>query len=442
MYRAWGITRRVCVDECGTVLSLFRIIPFREVRSVHGGDRRARPRRALARMFLASVLVGASAAAGLLSDSPDLLECQRRRTSNARAAFAAAVQNPLLKDPRQHNPIELISLIVAEERCTDPTLQMPSDVAASLKSRIEQISTPASKRIALTRALGADAGSSEASSTATMAVSSESIARAVATTLFGSPGAPDDDTSDDNGFFLSESHEPFNVYEDALLQYYNPERLYLDTVLSNRRGVPLATSLIALEACSQLGLHMVGLRSPTALLLAPADGTPFLLDCFRGGVVMDDDSAAAALAERLAPGVGAVLQSGDEQRGKLVIKAGKAQLAAMRAAPMTSLQWGAEMLRMLREMHEEEGDVVRLLGACDRLRMIGAHSRLAVSNEEMRECAGQLALCIFKLGWTQRRNEARMLLKGVLRSHAEMGTDPDEPRRVEELLEQPWFNEV
>ena len=95
----------------------------------------------------------------------------------------------------------------------------------------------------------------------------ESIARAVATTLFGSPGAPDDDTSDDNGFFLSESHEPFNVYEDALLQYYNPERLYLDTVLSTRRGVPLATSLIALEACSQLGLHMVGLRSPTALLL-------------------------------------------------------------------------------------------------------------------------------------------------------------------------------
>ena len=81
----------------------------------------------------------------------------------------------------------------------------------------------------------------------------------------------------------------------------------------------------------------------------------------------------------------------------------------MRTAPMTALQWGAEMLRTLKEMHEESEDVVRLLGVCDRMRMIGAHSRLAVSNEEMRECAGQLALCIHRLGWTQRRNEVRPL---------------------------------
>ena len=100
------------------------------------------------------------------------------------------------------------------------------------------------------------------------------------------------------------------------------------------------------------------------------------------------------------------------------------------------------MLRTLKEMHEESSDVVRLLGVCDRLRMIGAHSRLAVSNEEMRECAGQLALCIHRLGWTQRRNEARALLQGVLRSYEEMGVDPDEPARVEALLADPWFAEA
>ena len=35
--------------------------------------------------------------------------------------------------------------------------------------------------------------------------------------------------------------------------------------------------------------------------------------------------------------------------------------------------------------------------------------------------------------------QARALLEGVLRSYEEMGVDPEEPARVEELLADPWF---
>lgn len=360
---------------------------------------------------MAAIATNAFVLGALITSSPELSEVQRRRASNARAAFAAAVQDPLLKDPFQ-SPLELACLIVAEERCADPFLR-PSHVAEGIRSSVEQIITPASKRITLSRQIAE--------------VGSEAIATAVTNTLFGSHGSPDDE--DAGAFFALES----NTESDELL--------YLDTVLARRRGVPLATSLIACEACAQLGLPMVGLRSPTALLLAPADGTPFVLDCFSGGGIRSDDDAAAALSERLAgdlPVTGSALP----QASSPTPAGGQRQLAAMRRAPMTALQWGAEVLRALKEVHEESGDVVRLLGACDRLRMIGAHSRLAVSNDEMRECSGQLALCIHRLGWVQRRNEARALLHGVLRSHDEMGNDPGEPARVQSLLDDPWFAEA
>ena len=350
--------------------------------------------------------------------TPELAEVQRRRASNARAAFAAAVQDPLLKSAA-HSPLDLAALICSEERCADPFLR-PSHVAESIRSSVEQIVTPAAKRISLTRTLGDD-------------VCSKAITTAVAATLFGVKGAPD--ARDGEGFFSSQP-------QDAL-DCLDPQNLYLDTVLTRQCGVPLATSLIAAEACAQMDVPMVGLRSLNTLLLAPLDGSSFVLDCFRGGQVLSDDEAAAALAERTMGTAVAVEQL--QQRGSAQsVVDGTRQLAAMRCAPMTALQWGAEILRELKEMHEESGDCVRLLGACDRLRMIGAHSRLAVSNEEMRECAGQLALCIHRLGWTQRRNEARALLHGILRSYDETvgAWDPDEPARIQSLLDDPWFAEA
>ena len=71
------------------------------------------------------------------------------------------------------------------------------------------------------------------------------------------------------------------------------------------------------------------------------------------------------------------------------------------------------------------------------MREIAKHSRLAVSDDEVREISGQLALCIYALRWTQRRAEARALLRGLLRSAEDMS----EVDRIKDLLAQPWFEE-
>ena len=73
----------------------------------------------------------------------------------------------------------------------------------------------------------------------------------------------------------------------------------------------------------------------------------------------------------------------------------------------------------------------------------------------MRECAGQVALCVYALRWQQRREEARSLLTGLLTYSEEAaarneGTgfetyktlDAEERGRIEALLAQPWFAEA
>ena len=124
-----------------------------------------------------SMLVGTVAATvlGALTE-PLLVEAQRRHSCNARAAFAAAVSSPALKDP-MHNPIEIASLIAAEEHSNG--LVMPQHVSQRIQSDIEQIIAPAAKRIALSKMVGSE-------------VTSESIAVAVSSTLFGNSEAPDD----------------------------------------------------------------------------------------------------------------------------------------------------------------------------------------------------------------------------------------------------------
>jgi len=249
---------------------------------------------------------------------------------------------------------------------------------------------------------------------------------AVSSALFGSD-SPDD----------SQADRPF--FSDCSPDDNDPMDLFLDDVIERRSGLSLSLSLIAADACSALGVPMVGLNSPQHVLVAPADSSPFLLDCAGGGVLRDDD-AAQLLAERL----------GREANDEEALAYGQTALRALRAAPMTPLQWAARVLRNLRAIYTLNGDVVKLLGACDRLRQIAAHSRLAVSDQEMRECSAQLALCIWALRCEQRRDEARALLQGLLRYEREAAErfgdsfgdlDAVERGRLEQLLAEPWFEQ-
>lgn len=369
------------------------------------------------------LLVAASTWA--LNTADLLLEAQRRRCSNARAAFAAAVRDPMLKDPT-YNPTELVSLIAAEERCTDTSV-LPQHVSADISSRIEQLVAPAAQRLQLDRSLGSHVGP-------------KCVASAVASAMFGN-GSPDD--ASEAGFFRPVGVDPFTMPEEDIAEYYNPQNLFLDSVLERRKGVPVAMSIIAADACSQLGVPMVGLATPTSLLLAPAaqpskqvEGVaaaeePFLLDCSTGAGVLSEDEAAAFIAADLCD------VSGEDEAK--VVAVGRKVLRSMRASPLTALQWGATVLRNLHDVHEDAEDVVRLLGVCDRLRLIGSVSRLAVPDEESREYAEQVALCIYKLRWQQRRNEAKILLNGLLKFAEETGASALERARLESLLGDPWF---
>ena len=131
-----------------------------------------------------------SATGGLQLSGDYLLEAQRRRSSNARAAFSAAVRDPILKDPT-YNPLELVSLIAAEESCADVSV-MPHHVSSRIRSQIEQLIAPAAQRLSLDRAMGS-------------VVEPEVVCGAVATVLFGSQGAPDDAESEKKAKRLSEA---------------------------------------------------------------------------------------------------------------------------------------------------------------------------------------------------------------------------------------------
>lgn len=364
--------------------------------------------RATSLLLLFTGCIGA-----LKNDIGLLTDAQRRRCSNARAAFTAAVQDPMLKQP-DYNPLDLATLIAAEERSMD-AMVMPHEIRSSIGSRIEQLVAPAAQRLALERSVsGKDA-------------EPEGVVDAVSTALFGSAGSPDDNS---NGYFQT-------CVADS------PASSLLDSVVERRRGTPLCVALIASDACAQLGVSLVGIATPERILLAPRrapddeNAPPFVLDCSSGAGLLLQDQAAEVVAMDLGA-------SGSEPLDKR-LGYGRAALRSLHSAPLTALQWGSAMLRCLRRVHEEDGDVVRLLGVCDRLRLIGAHSRLAVSDEEMQEYAAQVALCIYELRWTQRRAEAKVLLNRILQyaKHPEGRGKFDDASlaRVEDLLEQPFFGD-
>lgn len=340
----------------------------------------------------------------------ELLEAQHRQSSNARAAFNAAVMDPLFKDPH-HDPLELACLIAAEERFAERTV-MPRHITDRIHSDIEQIAAPASKRVSLDRMFGTE-------------VNQETIAVAVSSALFGTGAAPDDATvGEELGFFRG-----------ASVDYYDPRNSFLDHVLDRREGIPISLSLVAADACKQLGCPMVGLNAPSHLLLAPADPNErWVLDCFNGGAVMSEEEAAIFVATNLGNLANRPPSSGSDDDE---LQAGRTLLANLRASPMTPLQWAARMLRNLRSIYSSSGDVVRLLGVADRMRQIGGHSRIAVSDAEMRQCAAQVALCVYALRWTQRRSEALTLLAGLRRS----AVDEAERARIDQLVAEPWFRE-
>ena len=103
----------------------------------------------------------------------------------------------------------------------------------------------------------------------------------------------------------------------------------------------------------------------------------------------------------------------------------------------------ARMLRNLKAIHAASNDVVGLIGATERLRLVGAARPAASSAGEQLECAAVLASALIALRWEARRGEARALLEGVLADDEgpklAPKLAPEGRRQIESLLADEWL---
>eukprot|EP00884_Botryococcus_braunii_P016180 jgi/Botrbrau1/3245/Bobra.174_1s0017.1 len=75
-------------------------------------------------------------------------------------------------------------------------------------------------------------------------------------------------------------------YRGAEDDYYNPDNSCINRVLEQRTGIPITLSLVYMQVCQRLGLHMRGVGLPGHFMITPIDPTVnVLVDPFYGGEI-------------------------------------------------------------------------------------------------------------------------------------------------------------
>ncbi|MFT3812232.1 MAG: tetratricopeptide repeat protein [Acidovorax sp.] len=150
-----------------------------------------------------------------------------------------------------------------------------------------------------------------------------------------------------NQFFYAELG-----FAGNLNNYYDPDNSYLNAVLRTRRGIPISLAVVWMEVAQGVGLHVRGVAFPGHFLVKA------LLP--KGQVVLDPMTGQSLsreeLAERLEP-----YQRRSGLVGEYELPLG---LYLQAAAPRDIL---ARMLRNLKEIHQSQHDLPRLIAVLDRL---------------------------------------------------------------------------
>jgi regulator of sirC expression with transglutaminase-like and TPR domain len=153
-----------------------------------------------------------------------------------------------------------------------------------------------------------------------------------------------------NQYFFGELGFAGNVND-----YYDPANSYLPDVLARRRGIPISLALLYIEVATQVGLQAVGVSFPGHFLVK--------LHMPQGEVVIDPMDGQSLSREQLderllpfrrRPAVGA-LDDEDEAPLGLFLQASPARDTL------------ARLLRNLKEIHRQAGDLPRLLAVMERL---------------------------------------------------------------------------
>lgn len=80
------------------------------------------------------------------------------------------------------------------------------------------------------------------------------------------------------------------------LEYYDPRNSYLNEVLDRRLGIPITLSIVYLEVCRRIGLHLEGVSMPGHFLLRyPHPVQPLLIDVFNRGAVVTEEECRVRL---------------------------------------------------------------------------------------------------------------------------------------------------
>ena len=330
------------------------------------------------------------------------LKAEARVTSSARTQLLSA----LTAD--QPKAFDLAVLLAAEEHA-DSTTSMDA-IISDVDARMEALTESASVRLRLDALMGTESDP-------------RAIATAVSTTLFGS-SAPDDSSA--VAYFAGTGD----------LSYYDPKNSFMDCVLERRTGIPITLSLVFNDVCERLGLPMVGLNAPSHLLVAPADSSlPFVVDPFNGGRLLDLDEAADLVTRN----AGSPIAMADGTVIDDRVESGRLLVNSLRRWPMTGHGWCARMLRNLRAIHASENDIVRTMATAERLRMVGQALPAASSADEQRDCAAQIAFCIWTLRWEERREEGRALLEDLAQASQGVAGAQQREKFATELLDDAWF---
>lgn len=133
--------------------------------------------------------------------------------------------------------------------------------------------------------------------------------------------------------------------------FYDPRNSYLNEVIDRRLGIPISLSVVYIDIGRRLGLPLRGVSFPGHFLVkCTLHAGVVVLDPFAKGASL----SAQALCERLDAGTE---DTAGQDTGRL-----KAVLQAASTAEIL-----ARMLRNLKAIHRQRGDMSRALWAADRI---------------------------------------------------------------------------
>ena len=139
-------------------------------------------------------------------------------------------------------------------------------------------------------------------------------------------------------------------YSDEVEDQFNPDNLYLDQVLSRRKGLPVALSLVYMEVGARLGMLFETINLPNRLVIrTPSQGEDIYLDPHRHGEIISR-----------------------EECGKLTEEASghTVHLSEEFFKPCTKRQLLVNLLSNLKMMHVRRRDYNHAIAAADRVALL------------------------------------------------------------------------